>query len=765
MNVKGVICELCFASCVQSSRRFIMSSIKTWSLVFICVLIYFCADPSKALSADSLNNSVVLAPITISASRNQTLVQDMPVHTTILTREEIQSSPFQSLDEFLKTLPGFNFSGAPSYMSDPTGNQTKIRGLGNAKVLVLVDGIPMVDPFYLTTQWFRVPMSNIERVEIIRGGSSSLWGSMAVGGVVNVITQTPKVNSSEMSISYGSNHTSNLAFNQNLIVSDTLRLNAEVNQFQTHGYQVTPSQYLYMYPGKLAPTDTSDGYQLSAFFTPHALSKGFLRLNYFTQSQDLYGVYGQNVQKTPNVSSGLTQELEGGASLDQKAWFQHVSFNKTNGSACYLVNSSSCLNGGSSTPPALTQTGAPVVNYFTQYGDQAYLERGVSSVYSKPISNLIKDVQIGFDVRQLAVEDSEQYYGYPSAGSSQNLTGTAQGQGTQTFSGAFIQSKLIPKESMIWTLSARLDHWSNTHRSDSLTTTSHGLSPGSGPVADLTKSQFNPSIGVHQDLSDEVALRGAAYRAFRAPGLNNQTRSYGATIANPNLIAETLTGWELGVDVKTLNSQLSATYFSSRISNMIAASTYTMANALPQQVINLCSTAPLGSSPNLLNCGSSVSFYSNDQNGRSSGLELSEKWRINSKLTLDALYTLTDTVLTSTWNGVTTPTNTQLAGIAKNAASLAATWYPEHRVRVWGQLNYLGALSYYQSSSLNAMQGPNVVVNASLSWSVDPQTTVFANVINVLNRQYQDGTYTASSPQAQTLASPRSIALGLRCLF
>jgi len=95
----------------------------------------------------------------------------MPVHTTVITSEDIQKSPFQSLDELLKTIPGFNFSGAPSYLSDPTGTQTKIRGLGNAKVLVLVDGIPMLDPFYLTTQWFRVPMSNIERVEIIRGGS------------------------------------------------------------------------------------------------------------------------------------------------------------------------------------------------------------------------------------------------------------------------------------------------------------------------------------------------------------------------------------------------------------------------------------------------------------------------------------------------------------------------------------------------------------------------------------------------------------------
>ena len=711
------------------------------------------------------NESLHLAPVTISASRNQTLLQDMPVHTTVITSEDIQKSPFQSLDELLKTIPGFNFSGAPSYLSDPTGTQTKIRGLGNAKVLVLVDGIPMLDPFYLTTQWFRVPMSNIERVEIIRGGSSSLWGSMAVGGVVNLITKTSKVNSSDVSVSYGSNNTSNLAFNQNIVLSEALRLNWEVNQFQTHGYQVTPAQYLYMYPGKAAPTDTTDGYQLSTYFTPSAYTKGFFKVNYFTQNQDLYGVYGQNLQKTPNLSAGFTHELEDGSNWDQKVWLQNVSFNKTNGSGCYLVSASSCINGGSSVPPTLAQTTSPVVNYFSQYGVQSYQERGASTVYSKPINTWVSDLQIGADIRQLSVQDTEQYYGSPTSVNSQNLTGTAYGQGTQTFTGAFVQTKLIPQDTTRLTLSARFDNWSNSNRSYSLMTPAHGVSPGSGPATDNTKTQFNPSIGLHQELSEITALRASIYKAFRAPGLNNQTRSYGTSIANPNLIPETVTGWEIGTDVNTSTSSFSATYFLNNISNMIATSTYTVANALPQPVINLCSTAPLGSAPNLTNCGSSVSFYSNDQNGRSSGVELSEKWRIRPDLTLDANYTLTNTVLTSTWNGVTTLTNTQLVGIANQAASLAATWYPEHRIRVYGQMIYLGPLSYYQSSTMNAIQGSNVVFNASLSFKVSEETTVFANAVNLFNRQYQDGTYTATAPQTQTLAPPRSISLGLKHRF
>jgi len=429
------------------------------------------------------------------------------------------------------------------------------------------------------------------------------------------------------------------------------------------------------------------------------------------------------------------------------------------------VSASSCINGGSSVPPTLAQTTSPVVNYFSQYGVQSYQERVASTVYSKPINTWVSDLQIGADIRQLSVQDTEQYYGSPTSVNSQNLTGTAYGQGTQTFTGAFVQTKLIPQDTTRLTLSARFDNWSNSNRSYSLMTPAHGVSPGSGPATDNTKTQFNPSIGLHQELSEITALRASIYKAFRAPGLNNQTRSYGTSIANPNLIPETVTGWEIGTDVNTSTSSFSATYFLNNISNMIATSTYTVANALPQPVINLCSTAPLGSAPNLTNCGSSVSFYSNDQNGRSSGVELSEKWRIRPDLTLDANYTLTNTVLTSTWNGVTTLTNTQLVGIANQAASLAATWYPEHRIRVYGQMIYLGPLSYYQSSTMNAIQGSNVVFNASLSFKVSEETTVFANAVNLFNRQYQDGTYTATAPQTQTLAPPRSISLGLKHRF
>lgn len=111
------------------------------------------ASPSDAPSAPA-----TLGTVTVTASLNQTSTQDTPLRTTVVTREDIEQSPAQTLDQLLRTIPGFDFTGVPAAISDPTGLQTRMRGLGNAKVLVL-DGVPLIDPLYLTTQFYKVPLS------------------------------------------------------------------------------------------------------------------------------------------------------------------------------------------------------------------------------------------------------------------------------------------------------------------------------------------------------------------------------------------------------------------------------------------------------------------------------------------------------------------------------------------------------------------------------------------------------------------------------
>ena len=148
------------------------------------------AAQAWAISAQAQSLLTPSDGMLVTASRSQARVEQMPLNTTVISQEDIQKSAALTLDQLLRNVPGLNFTAVPAVQSDPTGHQTKMRGMGNAKVLVLLDGVPVMDPFYLTTQWFKVPLSNIERIEVIRGGNSSIWGNMAVAGVIHIVSKT-----------------------------------------------------------------------------------------------------------------------------------------------------------------------------------------------------------------------------------------------------------------------------------------------------------------------------------------------------------------------------------------------------------------------------------------------------------------------------------------------------------------------------------------------------------------------------------------------
>ena len=111
---------------------------------------------------------------------------------TVVPQEQILETPAQALDDVLRTTVGINLPLITSYQIHPTGNSFSMRGLGGIRGLVMVDGVPINDPFFGYVQWSRVPMENIERVEVVRGASASMWGNYAMGGVVNIITRKPE---------------------------------------------------------------------------------------------------------------------------------------------------------------------------------------------------------------------------------------------------------------------------------------------------------------------------------------------------------------------------------------------------------------------------------------------------------------------------------------------------------------------------------------------------------------------------------------------
>jgi iron complex outermembrane receptor protein len=702
--------------------------------------------------------------VVVTASRSQTAIQEMPLHTTIVSREDIDKSPAQTLDQLLRNVPGMNFTAVPAALSDPTGHQTRMRGLGNAKVLVLLDGVPIHDPFFLTTQWFKVPTASIERIEILRGGNSSLWGNMAVAGVINIVSRRVRDNAGDASVSGGSHGTASASINKNLVVSDLLGLSLFADAFHTDGYQATPGAYLYRFPQKRPVSANNRNVQLKADVTVSPQLKGYVRVGYHIQDQQISYLFGRNLQKSPDIAAQLEQVLPNQATLQANAWAQYVRFDKLNGNSCYYQGGTTCLT---STSATLTpdKVNGNVVQFFTQQGALRYRERGGSLLYSAHFRSPLYSVLAGVDYRHLSAEDNETFYNTPAspAAPQGRFDSATHGTGRQTFTGVFAQAKWLPWEPLDITLSGRVDRYDIGDRVNTRTVAS-GAATG-GPLPDASHTAFDPSVAARYTISDSWSARAAAYKAFRAPGFNNLTRTFGTgnstTIANPDLVPEDLRGWEAGLDYRHAAVTAGLTWFMYNIHNMIATFTASGPNA-PVQVQAICGGV------NLPNCGGSARYYTNDQNGRSFGLEAVASWRYSDQLSFDGYYTRTDSYLTHRSAVVTDPLHVQLVGIPRHVALLSATWKPDRRFKTYAELRYTGSMLMDTTSNNGTTrleQGGNVVLNANIDYVLNKNVNLFLSAINLTDRQYGETPYAIGQPYNQVLSAPRTVNAGVRARF
>ncbi len=728
-------------------------------------LLALCATFARA-DGEAAAESVV-----ITASRSDTRLQAMPLHTTLITQEDIRNSTAQTLDQLLRNVPGLLVPGAPSYTTDPTGHNIKFRGM-DKKVLVLVDGVPVLDPFYTTIQWFKVPLSSVERVEIVRGGGSSLWGNLAVGGVINIVTRRPAGNDGEASLRLGDMGTAALALSQNIVVSDALSFNLAGDSMRTNGYNNAPVDLRAAYwPGRGTSAATLQNLRMSAYFKPSASLSGFVRVGWHLQNEDIGGYdYGANVQKSPDLQAGLTAVLDAASRLQATVYAQNVNFDKYNGAACYTGATYACGASVSGSGATAAQQAGAVLQYATSHDLNTYNERGGSLVYSRRFDGVLSELQLGLDLRRISGIDAQQSYRTPTAAlpGVLRIQRTNYGQGQQDFSGAFSQFKLRPLEPLEVTLSARVDRYASSGGIAQQTNYSNVAAPVAGattggPVPDNSKTAFDPSLSLRYELSEQWALRGSAYKAFRAPGLNNMYRSFGSSsisIANPLLGPETLVGEEIGIDWGGRGWSLGATVFQANVKNVVATYAITAATPIPDPVLNICGATYTGVANTA--CPGTVSFYTNGQDQRATGLELDGKWAVRSGLALTAYATRTLTSYTRTTTG--DPVGVQLPLVPRWVAGGNVAWQPLDKLTLDAELRYNGDMTLSSLTlSPPVRQGGYGVVNLGASWRFNRALEAYGALVNAGNKAYTDSS--ASNPQGISLAMARSWTLGLRARF
>lgn len=143
------------------------------------------AQTLTVADADSLDACVGLHDVVVTGTRTPKLLKDTPIQTRLITADDIRNTDATHLQDLLQQeLPGVEFSYAMNQQVN-----MNLAGFAGQGVLILIDGERLAGETMDNTDFARLDMSRVERIEIVKGAASAIYGSNATGGVINIITK------------------------------------------------------------------------------------------------------------------------------------------------------------------------------------------------------------------------------------------------------------------------------------------------------------------------------------------------------------------------------------------------------------------------------------------------------------------------------------------------------------------------------------------------------------------------------------------------
>lgn len=484
------------------------------------------------------DEAVRLEPVVVSAGRVEQQLRDVPANVTVITREEIAQSPARTVDDLLRQIPGFSlFRRSSSLVTHPTTQGVSLRGIGPSGVsrtLVMVDGVPLNDPFGGWVYWSKVPLESIERIEVARGGGSGVWGNYALGGVINIITRRPEARVAQLKVDGGTRNT----VDTDLLVSHVTGpwgISLEGNFFDTDGYKIVKKSQR----GKIdVDADSSHKtFNGRLEYTPSLTSSLFLAGTFFREDRGNGTPLQNNETETGYVATGGRMKTADGSDW-QLTMFSHLqTFNSTFTSAAPDRNSEN---------PALNQFDVPSTDV------------GLNLQWSKRIfqSHLLT---AGTDLRWIDGETNEDATFSQTLG---DFTRRRKAGGEQVLAGAYFQDIFTPAPGWQVTIAGRLDSWQsfNASRVEKNKQTGAITPTSPGSFSDRDELAFSPKVALLYHATDRLSLRSSFYKGFRAPTINELFRPFRVrndiTEANEKLDPERLIGGEVGFDYTIMRNLL-----------------------------------------------------------------------------------------------------------------------------------------------------------------------------------------------------------------
>jgi outer membrane receptor protein involved in Fe transport len=185
-----------------------MRTVLGCKLFLLLIALIWLGFPNNLSAQAEAPTQVPLDTLVVTATRTEKKLEDVTASVSVVTREEIEQMPVKTVMDVMRNMKGVTVENDRGAYGSSTSNKIVIRGMGGdgqGRVMVLVDGMPAMAPGSNIFEWNSINLNTVERVEVVRGPSSALYGSSAMGGVINIITRRPGENGFETRLksSYG----------------------------------------------------------------------------------------------------------------------------------------------------------------------------------------------------------------------------------------------------------------------------------------------------------------------------------------------------------------------------------------------------------------------------------------------------------------------------------------------------------------------------------------------------------------------------------
>ena len=511
-----------------------MKQLKTITCLF--TMIFAFASMAQAQEAVELKKTVV------TATRTETPIENLPVSVTVITKDDIEKMHVKTVDDVLNKAAGVQIRRGKGLANTGSHTTLYMRGTGDSsRVLVLKDGAPLNTTYIGSVNfWGVMSVEDIEKIEIVRGASSALYGSYAMGGVINIITR-PATKKITGSVSFEGGTFDTYIGNANIsTATDKYGIRASAGHKRTDGYEYYEGDKWkdYYETPENELTNVSVGGDIW-------LGESLLKLDYeYFMEDSLSATTSQYDGEAENNNYMLSYSLPiGKTEFSIKSFYFDYDY----------------------------ETKARKYNKTTERYDKFYYDSDVP----KEEWGLMMQVSSELGSHRLTV-GSDLKWGECDSNYTYKA-GQRNFSGKQDLYSVFVNDEMLIGEKLILSAGVRYDWWEN-HDADFYDDTTATVRSIEYP--DKTDEAWSPRAGAVYKLTDDTKLRASFGTGFKVPSLYYLYKSgpHGATrfdLANPDLGPEEMTwSYDLGFDMKpNKNLSLSFTFYQSQFEDFLGDKT------------------------------------------------------------------------------------------------------------------------------------------------------------------------------------------------